>query len=564
MTRDDVPTRRPGGSPPIAARVRRATYPLAALLFAAASVVGYMSQNLSETAVPDVLPALGGAVAAAAAVWLVVLALHRRADAFAAAVAALWVAAGVYYVGLFGALNIRIGGAYSMVLMLPVALAGLAVATFALHRLRGLAAPVHVVLSVLAAVLLATPLVKVAAYEWRNGAARAVYDPDRAAAELVELAGPIAAPADGAARPPDIYHFLFDRYGSAETMNDPYGITATIGERLAERGFFVAEDSHSNYLKTGQSLASTFYLDYLDLLDRDPRIDGSSWHPIYAMLEDHRAARFLRDQGYEVLQYGSWWKGTHRNVVADGNRPYGFNEFTMYYLRQTVLRTALAFAPGSDFARRLDWDNGQCQRVARQIEEIKAIGARDKPVYVFAHLLIPHDPMVFGPDGSCLSFAESTARGGAQGYADQVAYADKIITDVVGALQDRPAPPVILIQADEGPYPVRDYDIPWQDAAPKELAIKSGILSAYYFPDGEYSALYPDISPVNSYRVLFDKYFGADLPLLPDRLMVFPVDGKFYEFHDATERLRGAAPVRAGLDGSGEAEPAGTATPELR
>ena len=52
---------------------------------------------------------------------------------------------------------------------------------------------------------------------------------------------------------------------------------------------------------------------------------------------------------------------------------------------------------------RLDWDNGQCQRVARQVEEIKALERGGPPLYVFAHLLVPHEPYVFTPDGRCLT-----------------------------------------------------------------------------------------------------------------------------------------------------------------
>lgn len=348
-----------------------------------------------------------------------------------------------------------------------------------------------------------------------------------------------AAIAAGAARPPDIYHLVFDRYGSAETLARHYGVSSGIGALLEERGFYVAERSHANYLKTGHSLASTFYLDYLDLLADDPRVPGPSWHGIFAMLQDHRAARFLRDRGYAFLQFGSWWRGTHENEFADENHSYGFSEFTMFYLRNTALRTVLGLMPDSRLAGLLDWDNGQCQRVARQVEQIKSIGATDDPTYVFAHFLVPHDPFVFAADGRCLALDEANARGSVQGYLDQVAYADRIIEELVAALQDRPDPPIILLQTDEGPYPVRDYSVPWQEAAPKELQIKTSILNAYFFPNQDYRDLRPDTSPVNSYRHLFNAYFGADLPILPDRIYAFPEDTHLYRFHDVTDRVRG-------------------------
>lgn len=547
-----------GGTSPIDAPRRRWTPPVAALLLPAASVLGYMSQNLAEIALVDALPALVATTVGAALVWLVVAALRRRADAAAALIAAFWVGAGLFYLDLFGAINSWVGGDYTLLAALPVALVGLAALTYGAIRLRGLDAPLHVVLSVMAAVMVATPLVRIAAFEWRNAGARSAYDPELAAAEIAKIAGPAAPVAEGAARP-DIYHFVFDRYGSAETMASVYGVEAAAGDLLEARGFYVAADSHSNYLKTGQSLASTFYLDYLDPLADDPRIEGRSWHPIFAMLDDHRVARLLQERGYRFLQFGSWWKGTHENARADENRPYGFSEFNMYYLRHTVLRTAIGLFPDTRFAQRLDWDNGQCQRVARQIEEIKAIGAGDEPIYVFAHFLMPHDPFVFGPDGRCLPLDEANRRGSEQGYVEQVAYADRIIGDIVDALQDRPEPPVILIQADEGPYPVRDYEVPWQDAAASELAIKSGILNAYYFTDGDYAALRPDISPVNSYRVLFNKYFGAEFPILPDRIMVFPDDADLYNFHDVTDRVRSAEPEQADVRGA-----AGATPPRLR
>ena len=113
----------------------------------------------------------------------------------------------------------------------------------------------------------------------------------------------------GAPRPPDIYHFVFDRLASDASLEHHYGVEGTIGRFLAERGFYVAEASNSNYLKTAPSLASTFYMDYLDFLASDPRVKGENYHPIFEMLDDHRVARFLKARGYDFVQFGAWWRG---------------------------------------------------------------------------------------------------------------------------------------------------------------------------------------------------------------------------------------------------------------
>jgi hypothetical protein len=41
------------------------------------------------------------------------------------------------------------------------------------------------------------------------------------------------------------------------------------------------------------------------------------------------------------------------------------------------------------------------------------------------------------------------------------------------------------------------------------------ILNAYYLPQGA-DQLYPSISPVNSFRLVFNSYFGTNFPLLED------------------------------------------------
>ncbi|HKJ60454.1 MAG TPA: sulfatase-like hydrolase/transferase, partial [Hyphomicrobiales bacterium] len=477
----------------------------------------------------------------AAAVVLAVTAIQRRFDARTAVIASIWVAGWLFYSSLFSDLNAVIDGGYSMVRSLPFAVLALILLTIVAIRMNStLINIINMVLNGIAVVIFVTPAWSAASYEWRNSAAREIYDADRAAAEMPEIAGATGT-VSGVKTPPDIYHFIFDRYASETVLSRYYDHdNHAIGQFLKDRGFYLARGSNSNYLKTGHSVASTFYMDYLDLFADDSRLAPSDWHVIYKMLDDHRVARFLKNRGYDFIQFGSWWGGTFDNPVADENHPHGFSEFNMLYLRRTMLRPIFHILPDTDLTMRLDWDNAQCQRVTKQIEEIKAIGKREKPVYVFAHILVPHGPYNFTTDGRCLSQKESYERGELQGYLDQVDYANRIIEEVVTALQaeDR-EPPVILIQADEGPFPPRDYSVPWQEAPADELRIKTGILNAYYFPNRDYSRLSNDITPVNSYRVLFNTYFGTHLPMLPDRIFAFPNDFTLYEFHDVTAKIRG-------------------------
>ena len=153
--------------------------------------------------------------------------------------------------------------------------------------------------------------------------------------ELPQIA---AAGAVGTDRPPDIYHFIFDRLASDDILAHHFGVEPGIGRFLEERGFYVAEASHSNYLADG-----TFArLDLLYGLSRpllpDPRVASDNWHPVYEMLDDHRVARFLRARGYDFLQFGSWWEGTYDNPGADENHPLGFSDFNGHYFQGTVLR----------------------------------------------------------------------------------------------------------------------------------------------------------------------------------------------------------------------------------
>ena len=158
----------------------------------------------------------------------------------------------------------------------------------------------------------------------------AIYDPDRAAAADAADRGRRARRRRRRARPTSTT--------SSSTASAPRTMLARAlrhrDRRSAPSWRSAAStsrgDSHSNYLKTAHSLASTFYMDYLDLLADDPRLGGRRLAPdLRDARRPPRRAVPARRGATTILQFGSWWVGTHDSAVADENHPHGFSEFDM-------------------------------------------------------------------------------------------------------------------------------------------------------------------------------------------------------------------------------------------
>ena len=92
--------------------------------------------------------------------------------------------------------------------------------------------------------------------------------------------------------------------------------------------------------------------------------------------------------------------------------------------------------------------------------------------------------------------------------------------------------PVIVLMADEGPFPDRyaadQANFNWLEATPLEIQQKFGLLNALYLPGDKDPADYGftnRTSPVNEFRIVFNAIFDANLPILPDLTYLSPDQG---------------------------------------
>jgi hypothetical protein len=345
---------------------------------------------------------------------------------------------------------------------------------------------------------------------------------------------------------PDIYYIVPDRYAGLEALAQTYGYdNAPFYEALEERGFYTARQSYANYVKTPFSLVSTLNMEYLDAeqLQEEAR-SGEDRAPIHRRLQGHLTVPvLLKELGYEYVQVANWWEPSRRNVDADRVYRYeGESEFSSVFWRTTLLR---AFVPETEALHQWDW------RVLRQHSETE-LEALEGPIpdlggpkFVFAHILLPHDPYVFDTDGSFMNEAQVAEQGLMESYLRQLQYLNGRLLGIVdGILAASPdEPPIIVLQADEGPFPERyrrdEWGFAWTDATEAELEVKFGILNAIHLPgaDPTEAGLHPQITPVNTFRVIFNTYFGGELPLLPDRVYAHTDLWHFFDMFEVTERL---------------------------
>lgn len=310
---------------------------------------------------------------------------------------------------------------------------------------------------------------------------------------------------------PDIYYIIVDRYASAEIYESLGYDNSEFINLLSNKGFYVVPDGHSNYSKTSLSLASSLNMDYINT--QALTNTKAPWQ----LLKDNKVKDILQSGDYTFISVGSWIRTqTYRNEYADINYVYnsaykdrifttGF--FLMFY-KTTILSSIF---PITEYSREY-----MCKTTIYQFDTLETIPSKDEPTFTFAHIVCPHDPFVFDQDGNYLTEDEVSEKSRIEKNFNQVLFINKRLEQLINKiLNESKVPPIIVIQSDEGVYTDEFNDYLLSES--EEYKQRLGILNAYYLPFEGAGALYESITPVNTFRVIFNEYFGTNLELLPDK-----------------------------------------------
>lgn len=318
---------------------------------------------------------------------------------------------------------------------------------------------------------------------------------------------------------PDIYYIVLDAYGRSDILQDFYGVdNKPFLDYLRSKGFYVVDQAYTNYIQTVYSIPSALNFQFINPPPKG--IEGTDYFT--GLVSDNRVMRLLKQCGYQSVAFETGFYFTNHPDVDIFLSAYSkLNEFESVLLQDSPVGYLVDGLNGpvseDDYQRHRD-------RVRYTFNQLANLPKMSGPKIVFAHIVSPHPPFVFAANGDPVepprsynmndgSDYEGNLQEYRSGYAGQVQFDNQMLEKVIDALLAKSTqPPVIIIQGDHGPGSLLNWRSPTRTC----LWERTGILNAYYLPKDGMERLYPEITPVNSFRVVLNTYFGTNLQMLPN------------------------------------------------
>jgi hypothetical protein len=337
-----------------------------------------------------------------------------------------------------------------------------------------------------------------------------------------------------AARPPasptdrNIYYILIDSYSRQDVLQSVYHVddSAFISD-LTNLGFVVPNCTLSNYDRTALSVTSSLNMNYLDTLGfkLDPTATVSNSAQFAESIHHSLVRSQLESLGYKTVTFKSvnpyididdsdyYYDFFKNNSYLDSLESRNFQDllFQSTWLRGIFQLQATDpglyqkipsqiiqfFDPTASVLQSREFTTYQQDQYA--LDRLENTYTIPDKIFVYAHLFTTHQPLVYNADGSFRGISPQNGKA----YADAAVFVEKRMIQVVKTILDNSNPkPIIIIQGDHSYV---------------EGSKRNRILNAYYLPGVSSATIYAHITPVNTFRTIFNQYFGGNYPLLPDK-----------------------------------------------
>jgi hypothetical protein len=328
---------------------------------------------------------------------------------------------------------------------------------------------------------------------------------------------------------PDIYFIILDEFAGFDAMRDYWNYTGVdqFSDFLNSKGFYVIENSHGNSTDTLHLMAERLnYQEY----SYDPSSHENI--PIYdAAIADNSVMRFLKSNGYTTVVFDErrlGYPGIH-SIKADYLYEFGSNsiphtgmsigvlkDIGFYFddFGELVVAKTMLSAYPEIYTNNNPGVSEHGDMIYFTVNKLANLDEIRSPKFVYVHLLLPHFPFMFDESGNVTTIDRYWNW---NYYIDNYKYSIQIAEKMIDGIlsdADPERPPVIILQSDHGarnlPVPSRKGSATLENYPEK---YKTLILNAIYMPGYDTSSLPQDFDPINTFPIVFNHYFDANIPL---------------------------------------------------
>jgi hypothetical protein len=311
---------------------------------------------------------------------------------------------------------------------------------------------------------------------------------------------------------PDVYLIIADEYAGNKDLVDICGFDNTFFlDSLRKKGFFVANNSRSNYNYTTYSMASILNMEYLPLKEKQVKKVDDVY--ILKLIFDNKVTAFFKNTGYKFYNYSAF---DISDQAAQSNNSF-IPIRTTLFTSQTLLNR-LKKDVWLNVARKLNLRSVLKNYAFRNLQYNQQIYANtmdivhssDKtPKFVYTHLQLPHFPYYYDKKGNKYLYEKllKSQPGDRKMYTEYVQYTNQLLLKLVCEITHyNSTPPVIILMSDHG------YRC-FPDGAEAYAFLN---LFSVYMPDRNYSHFNDSLTNVNVFPTLLNTLFCQQLPVRKD------------------------------------------------
>lgn len=344
----------------------------------------------------------------------------------------------------------------------------------------------------------------------------------------------------------DVYYIIVDGYTRADILANEFDFNnSPFITELENIGFTILTSANSNYDNTFDSLVSTLNMDYLDNMGISDSDDFDKRMLLIGDTLPHNKVRSIfEDMGYTTIAFHTkapWANLSDADIYyeAEINVPK-INRLETLLFHDLYLKTswvrllfdtqgvsvarlaskypalqgwidpnnyAISLMEISDQERFESIRYGEYKQNLYSLDSLQKVPEIPGNKFVHAHIMVTHSSFVFNADGSYKQHQDESDKS----YIEQIAFLNNRLIEIVDTILENSDPtPIIIIQADHGYRPGEG---------------KVAILHALFLPDGGEDLVYPEFTPVNTFRVVLNHYFDYQYDLLPDKSYYRSEDG---------------------------------------